>query len=619
MRVALVSLGSFYDHSLALDYLVAYAASVIPCENIDFRTFVDIGGLSCTELIEQVRNFRPDVVGFNTSVWNIQATREVAQSIKTGRPSTVVVFGGMEASYNVKSLLSEADGPDFIVIGEGEIPFTDLLLKLRDGHKFSATIPGLAWREGDRVQIGGMGRSLDCLDDIPSPFQVPTFAKRGLKRVLYESYRGCAFRCSFCLYHRDYARCRYFSPLRIAEDLSAIISAGATEIRFVDAAFNVNRNHAKNILKILQGCGARVCIETSAEFFDEEMISLLPGAGVTQVDIGLQSTQQEALHAVGRQWHRSDRFRRNISLLRSEPRLTLNIELIAGLPGDGLAGVRASLDEAVSMWPDHVSVYRLLGLRGSEVSNNAATLGLSFSPEPPYELLESRDFPAFALGTIDELIFANLLLLNLGIGRFALRYMVEKLGVRPSSLYDHFIAHVQSYELYSQDELRSVGKFHAYGNRFESDAPRELSFNRVDRAVTGFFSEIAKHHATVNVRQNLLDLVDFGRSLAALDEIPSDLLHRSQEANLKPTLAPWCHYKSYDQGALHELRSQGYQFGDLALEEVAVIIFFIHPQLGPAALAGDQVVLHTLECLKVGNSNFTSQVADALASLNIVF
>lgn len=280
MRVALVSLESFYDHSLALDYLVSYA-SVRPAlrETIEFEVFVEREGSLFGNAMERVMAFQPDLVGFNTYVWNIEASIVAAKSLKKMSPDTVIVFGGMEATFNAPTLLSEVSELAFVVVGEGERPFAGLLDRLIHNQNLTTAQPGLAWRDACRTPVvGGLGDVVAQIDEIPSPFQQSAFPTRGARRVLYESYRGCAFRCSFCLYQRDYAAQRYFSEERVKADLDAILRSGATHIRFVDATFNLNRRRAKNLLRHLEGCKADVCVEVSAEFFDAEMVSMLPRA-----------------------------------------------------------------------------------------------------------------------------------------------------------------------------------------------------------------------------------------------------------------------------------------------------------------------------------------------------
>lgn len=620
MRVALVSLQSFYDHSLALDYLVSYA-SLRPrlAEAVEFQVFVESDGRSINDFLARVIDFRPDVVGFNTYVWNIETSINVAEAIKTNLPGTVIVFGGMEATFNPAQLLSDVPGLNFIVIGEGEITFADLLEALVRGDPFAVSQPGLAWRNDSKVSvIGGLGKVLTKIDEVPSPFQNQEFASRGVRRVLYESYRGCAFQCSFCLYQRDYAAQRYFSEGRVKADLDAILQSGATHIRFVDATFNLNRRRAKNLLRHLQDCKADVCVEVSAEFFDSEMVHLLPSAGIRHVDIGLQSTQSAPLSAVHREWYRQDRFRENLKLLRSEPTLTLNVELIAGLPGDSLEGLRRSLDEAVLRWPDHVSVYRLLGLKGTSLERESQKLGLKFAPKPPYELLESSDFPLDALRQVDELTFAHLILFNLGVGRYALRYLVEVLNLRPSEVYDEFLKVIFNGEIYSSQEARFLGRHHAYGNRFDQPMPPSLGLTRVHEATKYFFERAASDRLGSAERGLVTDLVDFGHSLAMLDGINAEVVSDIHSTSPGAQVAPWCRQRRYSSSIVAELVRQGHELGELTPNEVATVVFFVHPEFGPAALAADEQTAEVLDRIERGLGNVDRSATDMLRDLAIL-
>jgi len=619
MRVALASLESFYDHSLALDYLVGYAAlRPALAEAVEFEVFVEGEGRSQAEVVGKLAEFRPDVVGFNTYVWNVEASIAAAKALKATSAGTVIVFGGMEATFNAAALLSEVPELDFVVVGEGEIPFADLLGRLLRGEKFVAPHPGLAWRNILKMPVvGGLGEVLTQIDDLPSPFQRADFSARGVRRVLYESYRGCAFRCSFCLYQRDYAAQRYFSLDRVKADVDAILRSGATHVRFVDATFNLNRRRAKDLLRHLQGCKADVCVEVSAEFFDSEMVSLLPQAGIRHVDIGLQSTQSAALKAVQREWYRKDRFTENLEHLRAEPALTLNVELIAGLPGDNLDGLRRSLDEAVLTWPDHVSVYRLLGLKGTPLEREAQGLGLRFSPKPPYELIESTGFPTDALLRVDDLTFAHLVLFNLGVGRYALRYLVEVIGFRPSDVYDEFAALMIAGGIYSSDEARYLGRHHAYGNRFDQPMPPGLDLARVREATQYFFARAAPERLGDRERGIVLDLVDFGHSLAALDAIRRQDLP-PPGGNGHPRLAPWCQRRSYPCSVVVELARQGHGLGELAADEVAAVVFFVHPELGPAALAVDEDTAVLLDRVEKGAENLDISAVETFRNLSIV-
>jgi radical SAM superfamily enzyme YgiQ (UPF0313 family) len=620
LRVALVTFESFYDHSLALDYLISFAEIRKEITGaVEFKVFVHREQDDANEITRQVVEWRPNLIGFNTYVWNIQRSVHAAREIKAALAEAVIVFGGMEATFNVVGLLKDVGEVDFVVVGEGEIPFIDLLGRLNRGEAFSKVEPGLAWRDKDGLPVsGGIGPTLTQMDDLPSPFQSSGFVRRGVRRILYESYRGCAFRCDFCLYSREYAPKRYFSLERVKADLDFIVQAGATHIRFVDATFNLDRKRAKEILRHLRSCNADVCVEVSAEFFDEEMVHLLPAAGVRHIDIGLQSTQRDALKAINREWYREDKFKQNLKLLRDEPALTLNVELIAGLPEDSPIGLRRSLDEATLTWPDHVSVYRLLGLKGTRLDKKSDELGLRFDPNPPYELIESGTFTSRDLDQVNELTFAHLVLFNLGIGRYALRYLVEVFGLQPSAVYDDFLDVAVRYGTYSFDDARRLGRHHAYGNRFDQPMPSGLELSRVCEAITRYFERSSIVSFSEANRSVALELVDFGYRLATHDPAREQASKKSCVVSSHLTLAPWCQRKSYSTAVLRELARQGHNFGELMPKDVSSIVFFYHPELGPAALAVDDATACLLDQGEVASSNGEGAIVKALREMAIL-
>lgn len=585
MRVLLVALDSDYDNSLALDYLVSYArqdprlrdevefSQLVVCEKVG----APVDSVLCTDW---------DLVGFNTYVWNVSPHLALANRLKTANPRTNIVLGGMEAAYTAADLLRAHAYVDFVVLGEGEIVFADLLrrLLLREPHR--GIIPGLAYRGPLGVVMGGQPPVASNLDEIPSPFSTAEFVKRGSKRLLYESYRGCAFRCGFCLYHRDYTQRRVFSLERVQSDLRAISQAGCSHVRFVDSTFNLDRSRAKSILRLLAELHMTVSVEVSAEFFDEEMIRMLVPAGIKQVDIGLQSTNESALTAVNRTWYKEERFRQNLALLRDEPGLTLNVELIAGLPGDDYRGLKQSIDEAVQLWPDHVSIYRLLGLHGTDIERRKEKLGLCFSEMPPYEVTLSPGFSKEELAGIDLLVFAHLFLFNLGIGRYSLRYVVDNAVVTPTEVYGDFIEFLTvNCDVLDHEKARLLGRLYAHGNRFDRDLPTELAPEFILHTLGRFFSSIA---ARLRPCEFLIihELLDYGYQLAVLDKFEETAASHERNGS-DYCVAPWCSLGRYSCETYQELRRQVRQTDDLAPTEVEAILFFIHPQFGPATMAVD--------------------------------
>jgi anaerobic magnesium-protoporphyrin IX monomethyl ester cyclase len=99
MHVALASAESFYDNALALDYIARYAGARPSLSDATFQIEVQNGDLAEDDFLSRILQNDPDVIGFNTYVWNVELSIKLAQEIKRKRPQSVVVFGGMESHF----------------------------------------------------------------------------------------------------------------------------------------------------------------------------------------------------------------------------------------------------------------------------------------------------------------------------------------------------------------------------------------------------------------------------------------------------------------------------------------------------------------------------------------
>jgi len=89
-------------------------------------------------------------------------------------------------------------------------------------------------------------------------------------------------------------------------------------------------------------------------------------AGVTRLSIGAQSMDVASLRELGRR-HGPEDVVASIAAARAAKAASVSIDLLADLPGVSLASWTNSLDAAVALQPDHISVYALtLALGGAD-------------------------------------------------------------------------------------------------------------------------------------------------------------------------------------------------------------------------------------------------------------
>jgi oxygen-independent coproporphyrinogen-3 oxidase len=99
-------------------------------------------------------------------------------------------------------------------------------------------------------------------------------------------------------------------------------------------------------------------IEAAPGSFDEKRACAWVDAGINRVSLGVQSFVPAEIARTGRK-HRAETVRRDVELLAEHGLANVNIDLIAGLPGQTAESWRESLDWVERLSTPHVSVYML--------------------------------------------------------------------------------------------------------------------------------------------------------------------------------------------------------------------------------------------------------------------
>lgn len=99
--------------------------------------------------------------------------------------------------------------------------------------------------------------------------------------------------------------------------------------------------------------------------FTPEKLSLSRNAGVTRLCVNPQSFSDETLKRIGRSHTAGDMYR--AYNLAAEYGFSLNIDLIAGLPGESADDFRCSAEKAVCLAPDNITVHMLCLKSGSRL------------------------------------------------------------------------------------------------------------------------------------------------------------------------------------------------------------------------------------------------------------
>ncbi len=384
MKILLTSLNAKFVHtSLSVYYLKAYAKEYK--DNIQIIEYTINNDLDYC--LSSIVSKKPDAVGFSTYIWNINETLSLISNLKKVLPDTKIILGGPEVSFDPKSYLDYAD---FVVSGEGEKPFYELL-QYFDNKRCRSTIEGICYKENSELKENMCGTSIS-MSDIPFVYEeIDSFEN---KIIYYESSRGCPYSCSYCL-SSSTKGVRFLDQDRVKSDLMFFLNNKPKQVKFVDRTFNAKIEHTLMIWKFLidnDNGFTNFHFEISANTITDEMIELLKQArvGLFQFEIGVQSTNEKTLKEVDRAL-KTEQIFNTVKKVLALKNIHVHLDLIAGLPYENFTSFRNSFNETYALNPDMLQLGFLKLLRGSKLRVESEKYGIVFRDYAPYEVLKTND------------------------------------------------------------------------------------------------------------------------------------------------------------------------------------------------------------------------------------
>ncbi|MGN7358349.1 B12-binding domain-containing radical SAM protein [Paenibacillus sp. SAF-054] len=391
MKVILTTLNAKFIHtSLAIRLLKAYSEHEFDIELTEY-TIKD----PVMNIVSDLFQRKPDVIGFSCYIWNIEETLRVIDIVRKVMPEVKIILGGPEVSYDTGYWMERARGVDFIVMGEGEETLHHLLQVIEGDQKYHF-VYGVAYRKGEEVIINPP-RPKSELDSLPSPhrFQedIPNLGKR---IVYFETSRGCPFQCQFCLSSIENG-VRYYDIERVKADITYLIDNGAKVIKFLDRTFNINHTYAMEMFKFLiennRGCIFQ--FEITADIMRPEVLQFLADnapEGIFRFEIGVQSTNDPTNVLVKRRQN-FEKLSRTVNIIKNSGRIAQHLDLIAGLPEEDYDTFRKTFNDVFALRPEELQLGFLKMLRGTGLRLNADKYDYTYMDQAPYEILGSHKLP----------------------------------------------------------------------------------------------------------------------------------------------------------------------------------------------------------------------------------
>jgi oxygen-independent coproporphyrinogen-3 oxidase len=187
---------------------------------------------------------------------------------------------------------------------------------------------------------------------------------------LYLHIPFCQAICSYCNFNRGLLdgdlKARYVNALereirsadpRRADRAADTIFFGGGTPSLLDAV---------EVARLIAACretfdlasDAEITLETNPETATRDRLDAFRAAGVNRISFGVQSFDDAELARLGR-IHSSARAREAVRTARAAGFTNLSFDLMLWLPGQTLASWLRTIDEAIALAPDHLSLYLL--------------------------------------------------------------------------------------------------------------------------------------------------------------------------------------------------------------------------------------------------------------------
>lgn len=433
MKALLIGINSKYVHTaLGLRYVGEYAKQ----QGHTITLIEETINTPILTVLENIMEQEADVYAFSVHIWSKTFVFRIIAMLKKLRPQVKVVLGGPEVTFDPERIFAELPVIDYIVQGEGELTFVKLLNKLGTDD-----IPEhIAYKNEQGVHLNGGITVIDDLSILPFPYPDLQEVVETHKIVYYECTRGCPFNCSYCL--SGISRSVRKRPLKmVLADMDRFMAAKVSLVKFVDRTYNLDEKYFIPMMKYLAEADTETTFhfEIKVDLLSEQVLDFLATVpkGRFQFEIGVQSTNPQTLQAINRQdnW---ERLVHNCERLLSFNNMHLHLDLIAGLPYEGLQEFRKSFDDVYGLAPHMLQLGFLKVLPGAQMSRETEQHQLKYMDEPPYEILATKYMSYKDLQFLKRLENVFEQTYNSNFFKYTLRYLIALQDEGAFAFYEKF-------------------------------------------------------------------------------------------------------------------------------------------------------------------------------------
>jgi radical SAM superfamily enzyme YgiQ (UPF0313 family) len=330
------------------------------CIIVDARTLM----LSKDEVVEILRRFQPDIVGFRVTTYMFPDMLEWARHMKQ-HFDVPIIIGGYNLRVYPKESLAHPE-IDFGCVNSALFTVPRLLEELESGRRRFDEVPGLVFKRDGEIIETPPADPPERFEDYPAPARhlTPTelyaeFPTTRRNFTLLVTSKGCPMHCTFCEAGRTVYDPR--SAEKVVDEMEQCYrELSIREFDIFDYEFPMIRKRTMAICKEIQrrnldiawACRSRV------DTVDREVLTEMKNSGCHRIYFGIETVHQQILDDV-QKGITTDQVRETIRNCKDLGIMALGFFLI-GNPGETERMIYQSVKFAKELDLDYVQFSKLL-------------------------------------------------------------------------------------------------------------------------------------------------------------------------------------------------------------------------------------------------------------------
>ncbi|MBA2881212.1 magnesium-protoporphyrin IX monomethyl ester (oxidative) cyclase [Desulfosalsimonas propionicica] len=324
--------------------------------------------------VDAILKQQPDLVGFSATTSGFPDAYAMACRIKKQAPGVEIIFGGVHISALGARLLEDFAQIDYLCMNEGE----QTLAKLANGTN-PGQIPGLIWRENNRVVENPGQAFLPDLDTLPFPayeklagfpkgYNLPLFSYIKAPGATMVTSRGCPYQCSYCDRSVFKSQFRYNSAEYIYEHMRYMRTRfGIRHLNIYDDLFTLRRGRIARLCDLLASrpLGMQFNCAVRVGHTDDELLEMLKAAGCLMVSLGIETGDPDLLE-VHKPGVYLDAVKETVRRIQAAGLRAKGLFMM-GLPGESVESIRKTSDFVMSLGLDDMNMAKFTPFHGAPV------------------------------------------------------------------------------------------------------------------------------------------------------------------------------------------------------------------------------------------------------------